>query len=94
MKKLTKLLVSSSLTLALLAGCSSGPSDEQAASPGPEQNQTQQEAVNLKLYTWLSEDTAHWSKILPEFTKEYPNIKVDVNILAAKSPVNKWPEGR
>jgi multiple sugar transport system substrate-binding protein len=87
MNKTSRLLVALSLVLSLLAGCSSGNQSGQnaAVSNGKDAgtSSAKQEQVTLKLYTWLSEDTAHWSKILPEFTKEYPNIKVDVNVLAA-----------
>ncbi|MCZ8515472.1 extracellular solute-binding protein [Paenibacillus filicis] len=84
MKKTSALLLSSAMMVSLLAGCGGQPAEEQTNKGAANAGQ-----VNLKLYTWLSEDTAHWSKILPEFYKEYPNIKVDVNILATKDDAHE-----
>ncbi|MEK3913271.1 ABC transporter substrate-binding protein [Paenibacillus sp. FSL H7-0331] len=84
MKKTSALLLTSAMMASLLAGCGEKPKEEQAAAGAGNAKQ-----VNLKVYTWLSEETAHWSKIMPEFNKEYPNIKVDVNILSSKDDAHE-----
>lgn len=85
MKKSGILLVVVLLIMMSLAGCGGNNSGNEAEDAGSPENKQ----VTLKLSTWLSEDTAHWSEILPEFYKEYPNIKVDVNILAARDDAHE-----
>jgi len=85
MKKTRALLLSSVIITTLLAGCASKP--EGQASTNKEAAEGNQ--INLKVYTWLSEETMHWSEILPEFYKEYPNIKVDMNILSTKDDAHE-----
>ncbi|MFH5182529.1 ABC transporter substrate-binding protein [Paenibacillus sp. TAB 01] len=85
MRKTSAILLSSAMMVSLLAGCGNKPEGEASAGTGSADGGQ----VNLKLYTWLSEETMHWNKILPEFYKDYPNIKVDVNILSTKDDAHE-----
>ncbi|WP_274653339.1 ABC transporter substrate-binding protein [Paenibacillus humicola] len=85
MRKTASMLMTAVLALGLLAGCGSGSGDSGPQAAGDGGNAGGGSAgkqVTIKVDTWLSEETAHWSKIIPEFNKEYPDIKVDMNILA------------
>lgn len=94
MKKIVSLVLCLSLAL-FVAACGSGsqpsPQAEQNASsnsPEPAKESAnepeQAEQVTLKLSTWQQDGKAQWSKIIPEFEKKYPNIKVELDLLSEK----------
>ncbi|MEK8128709.1 extracellular solute-binding protein [Paenibacillus filicis] len=85
MKKTTGLLLTGVMMGSVLAGCGSNAEPAKTTEGGA--GDTKQ--VTLKVFTWLSEETMHWNKILPEFYKEYPNIKVDVNVLSTKDDAHE-----
>jgi len=83
-KKIPSLLLSLSLALAVTA-CGGGGS---ASEPGQAKNEPGKEAapeqIVLKLSTWQTDAKAQWSKIIPEFEKKHPNIKVELDLLNEK----------
>ncbi|OPA76700.1 ABC transporter substrate-binding protein [Paenibacillus selenitireducens] len=85
-KKLSAMLLCLSLAL-FVAACGNGgskasdPAAEGATDTGKE---PAAEQVVLKLSTWQTDAKAQWSKIIPEFEKKYPNIKVELDLLNEK----------
>lgn len=86
MKKFFSTVLVASLALSLTA-CGGGKTAEPAASgtPAPAATGTPApEQVTIKLATWQTEAKAQWSKIIPEFEKANPGIKVELDLLSEK----------
>lgn len=78
------MLLSLSLAFVVSAcGSNSGNSTEPAAE-GSKDGGAAADQVVLKLSTWQTDAKAQWSKIIPEFEKKYPNIKVELDLLNEK----------
>lgn len=69
----------------LLAGCSSaatnGSGETQAArgeaASGDKGSDSQKEPVTIKLHNWYVKQTDHWDKVIAEFERQHPDIKVE-----------------
>jgi len=87
MKKRKFSTVLISLTLAMsLAACGGNGNNAPNATNKPTDNNGKPEAeqVVIKLSTWQTNDKAKWDVIIPEFEKEHPGIKVELDLLNEK----------
>jgi len=85
-KKWSVLLLSLSLALAVTA-CGGGNgknTDSKANGANNSGDKPTTEQVTLKISTWQTDAKAQWSKIIPEFEKDHPNIKVELDLLNEK----------
>ncbi|MWV42909.1 extracellular solute-binding protein [Paenibacillus sp. HJL G12] len=85
-KRLSAMLLSLSLAL-VVAACGNGDSKtSESTAEGTKDagKEATPEQVVLKLSTWQTDAKAQWSKIIPEFEKKYPNIKVELDLLNEK----------
>lgn len=88
LKRMMSVVLITLMTMVFIVGCSSNNGNtntgSENVSTGNEvaDNNESTETVTLEFFTWLSEGTAKWEQILPKFYEQYPNIKVNVNILA------------
>ncbi|NWL87896.1 ABC transporter substrate-binding protein [Paenibacillus sp. 79R4] len=86
MKRWSVLLLSLSLALTVTAcgGGNAKNTEPQANGANNSGDKPATEQVTLKLSTWQTDAKAQWSKIIPEFEKEHPNIKVELDLLNEK----------
>lgn len=80
-KTLATLLAATTLIVTTLSGCSGGKSAGNVAGEangGAANSGTNSEQVTITHYTIDSEDRTFIEKLIPEFEKEHPNIKVKV----------------
>ncbi|MHA6533142.1 ABC transporter substrate-binding protein [Paenibacillus sp. BAC0078] len=79
-RKISALLLAAGLTVAALSGCSGGKSAGNVATGnnGASGNSGSGEPVTITHYTIDSEDRTFIEKLIPDFEKEHPNIKVKV----------------
>jgi len=90
MKKALYIVMMLVLSFTIVVGCSSNTPNSQTSNGNKQQGSEEGEKpVTLEFYTWLSEGTARWQEILPEFYKKYPNIRVNVNVLANNDDANE-----
>lgn len=88
-------LLSATMGLGLLAGCSSGDKDAgsttpASASPGAAAASTKpKEPVTIKFHTHGTEAQYNWKQTLEEFTKANPEIKVELVTLSEKGDTNE-----
>lgn len=85
MKKIFSTVLAASLVLSLTA-CG-GSKTESASTPSPEGTATKApgaQEVKIKIATWQTDAKAQWSKIIPEFEKANPGIKVELDLLNEK----------
>ncbi|MEK4120445.1 extracellular solute-binding protein [Paenibacillus sp. FSL W8-0919] len=85
-KKIPSLLLSLSLALAVTAcgGGGGGSTSESGQAKNEPGKEAAPEQIVLKLSTWQTDAKAQWSKIIPEFEKKHPNIKVELDLLNEK----------
>ncbi|EHB62246.1 ABC transporter substrate-binding protein [Paenibacillus lactis] len=85
-KKIPSLLLSLSLALAVTAcgGGGGGSTSESGQAKNEPGKEAASEQIVLKLSTWQTDAKAQWSKIIPEFEKKHPNIKVELDLLNEK----------
>ncbi|WP_106769404.1 ABC transporter substrate-binding protein [Paenibacillus faecalis] len=88
-KRLSAMLLSLSLVLVIAACGGNGNStfSEQSAAQDNNDSSSKEaasEQIVLKLSTWQTDAKAQWSKIIPEFEKKHPNIKVELDLLNEK----------
>lgn len=81
MKKIIQTVLAASLALSLTA-CGSNNSSDSSSTPAADGTSAGQ--VTLKLSTWQTDAKAQWSKIIPEFEKANPDIKVELDLLNEK----------
>lgn len=84
MKKFFSTVLVATLALSLTA-C--GKTAEPTSTPSPAGTETSTpaaEEVTIKIATWQTEAKAQWSKIIPEFEKANPGIKVELDLLNEK----------
>lgn len=85
-KKLSAMLLCLSLAV-FVAACGNGgskTSDSAAEGTKDAGKEAAADQVVLKLSTWQTDAKAHWSQIIPEFEKDHPNIKVELDLLNEK----------
>ncbi|RUT46223.1 extracellular solute-binding protein [Paenibacillus anaericanus] len=86
-KRLSSTIVCLSLALLVSAcGSNNGGSNSAApeSSPANKGTEAATEQVTIKISTWQTDAKAKWSSIIPEFEKNHPNIKVELDLLNEK----------
>ncbi|MGB4137089.1 MAG: extracellular solute-binding protein [Microbacterium sp.] len=63
-------------TAVLLAGCSGAPTGEDPAAP-----EKQADSISIVLAQYSTNTQGHWEKIIEDFTKDHPDVKVDLQVL-------------
>ncbi|MCM3763355.1 ABC transporter substrate-binding protein [Neobacillus niacini] len=79
MKKLGKLWLFGLFTLILVlaTACSNDKGGTEKTEGTPKDDDTKKEAVTLTIGSWRTEDTAKYEKVIAEFNKKNPDIKVE-----------------
>ncbi|URN94239.1 MAG: extracellular solute-binding protein [Candidatus Pristimantibacillus lignocellulolyticus] len=84
-RKFSTVLISLTLAMSLAACGGNGNNAPNATNkPADANGKSEAEQVVLKLSTWQPNDKAKWDVIIPEFEKEHPGIKVELDLLNEK----------
>lgn len=87
MKKLSTTVLAGFLALSLTACGAADKTTGSTSTPDPGSTTpsgSATEEVTLKVSTWQTDAKAQWSKIIPEFEKAHPGIKVELDLLNEK----------
>ncbi|MFS0824433.1 ABC transporter substrate-binding protein [Bacillus sp. 1P02SD] len=84
MKKNGLLTLLSIFTLSLLLiGCGNDESEKASSSQDGDK-------VTLKFHTWINENTGNWEKVIEEFEKAHPDIKIETEVLVENADSREY----